>query len=99
MLPTGMRRCRYSGSRNRAYRSARPSTGSVDSQEHRERSEGEDGLLRLGLDGWAFPPATVFNVEASRQIGGFIGIDGVASDHIFALKWHTPMGWPFSQKL
>jgi glycosyltransferase involved in cell wall biosynthesis len=48
--------------------------------------KGEDGLLRLGLDGWAFPPATVFNVEASRQMGGFIGINGVASDHTFALK-------------
>jgi glycosyltransferase involved in cell wall biosynthesis len=56
---------------------------------------GEDGLLRLGLDGWAFPPATVFNVEASRQMGAFIGIDGVASDHTFALKLAYSYGVAF----
>jgi glycosyltransferase involved in cell wall biosynthesis len=57
--------------------------------------KGEDGLLRLGLDGWAFPPATVFNVNASRQTGGFFGINGIASDHTFALKLAYSYGVAF----
>ena len=40
-------------------------------------------------------PATVFNVEASRQMGAFIGINGVASDHTFALKLAYSYGVAF----
>jgi glycosyltransferase involved in cell wall biosynthesis len=47
---------------------------------------GEEALLRIGLDGCPYPPGTIFNVATARQLGGFIGIDGVACDHLFALQ-------------
>jgi glycosyltransferase involved in cell wall biosynthesis len=59
----------------------------------------EDGLLRLGLDGCAYPPATVFRSEASRRLGGFIGIDGVASDHVLALQLAKSDGVAFFNQI
>jgi hypothetical protein len=47
---------------------------------------GNEGVLRLGLDAGACPPATIYNVAASRQIGGFVGINGVPSDYTFGLQ-------------
>lgn len=42
---------------------------------------GEEGLLRLGLDFGAFSPGTILKVAASREIGGFVDINGVCADY------------------
>lgn len=46
----------------------------------------EEGLLRLGLQWQARWPGILLNVAASRQLLGFVDIDGKAGDYIFAVR-------------
>jgi hypothetical protein len=56
---------------------------------------GEEGLLRLGLDFGAFSPGTIFKVAASREIGGFVEIDGVCADYPFSVRLAFSYGMAF----
>ena len=56
---------------------------------------GEEGLLRLGLDFGAFSPGTIFKVAASREIGGFVEIDGVCADYPFSVRLAFSYGVAF----
>ena len=56
---------------------------------------GEEGLLRLGLDFGAFSPGTIFKVAASREIGGFVEIDGVCADYPFSIRLAFSYGVAF----
>jgi hypothetical protein len=58
---------------------------------------GEEALLRLGLDFGAFSPSTIFNTEATRQVGGFVEIDGYPADYAFCVRLAHASGiafWP-----
>jgi glycosyltransferase involved in cell wall biosynthesis len=56
---------------------------------------GEEGLLHLGLDFGAFSPGTIFKVAASREIGGFVEIDGVCADYPFSVRLAFSYGMAF----
>ena len=60
---------------------------------------GEEGLLRLGLDFGAFSPGTIFKVAASREIGGFIDIDGVCADYPLSVRLAFSYGVAFFREL
>ena len=60
---------------------------------------GEEGLLALGLDFGAFSPTTIFSVAASRQIGGFVDVNGAAADYTFTVRLAYSYGVAFFPEL
>lgn len=59
----------------------------------------EEALLRLGLDWGVRPPGMIFNVAASRALGGFPEIEGLPGDYSFALELAYKHGVAFYQEL
>jgi glycosyltransferase involved in cell wall biosynthesis len=51
-----------------------------------EELRGEAGVLRLGLDFRATPPATIYHVSSFRQIGGFPNALGASADYPLILR-------------
>ncbi|MGH8059277.1 MAG: glycosyltransferase family 2 protein [Candidatus Entotheonellia bacterium] len=60
---------------------------------------GEEGLLRLGLHWQARWPGMILNVAASRQVCGFVDVDGRAGDYIFAIRLAYRYGVAFFPQL
>jgi len=62
---------------------------------HTGSYRGEEGLLRLGLDFCLFSPNTVFNVEATRAVGGFVEINGYPADYTLCVRLAHSSGVAF----
>jgi glycosyltransferase involved in cell wall biosynthesis len=60
---------------------------------------GEAGLLGVGLDFGAFSPGTIFTIAASREIGGFIDINGVCADYPLSVRLAFSYGVAFLPEL